>query len=111
MNKVLAFIELIKGSPAPTGHYFTEDDTSRGIITEIYTQGNCGNFAKALALAFDGDVLVVEGFIHAICRINGRLYDISGDVTDKFPNVREPMVGELDDLTNNYSFSDRGPMI
>lgn len=111
MNKILAFIELIKGAPALTGVHFTEDDTSRGIITEIYTQGNCGNFAQALALAFDGEVLVVDGFIHAVCRINGRLYDISGDVTDKFPNVSEPSLSRLEDLTNNYSFAERGPMI
>lgn len=104
---VLTFISLIRGNmPWPDA---AEGDSSIGIITEVFTQGNCGNFAQALKIAFGGEVVFSD--THLLCRLDGRMYDITGDVTRNHPNWRPATMMELEDMTNNYSFSDRGSIL
>ena len=110
-NQILKFIELIRGTPA-TFNGCDPDDTSANIITEIYTRGNCGNFALALQAAFGGQLLMDRMCPHVACGIDGRIYDIRGDVTHLYPYL-EP-VSEADvrngDYVDNYSFAERGPI-
>jgi hypothetical protein len=111
-DKIIKFIDLIRGPYVEADDTLTEQDTSAGIITEVFTRGNCGNFAQALQLAFGGKVLYVEETYHLVCEIEGRLYDITGDVTDKYWHmyVITPSTTQLEDNTNNYSFEARGPL-
>lgn len=101
---ILSFINLIRGNMPFEGAELGE--TSIEIVTEVFTQGNCGNFAQALQIAFGGQVVFAEH--HLLCLIEGRLYDINGDVTHKFPTYRYARISELEDMTNNYSFDNRG---
>lgn len=103
---ILTFINLIRGNLPFEGAEI--GDTSIEIVTEVFTQGNCGNFAQALQIAFGGQVVFSDH--HLLCLIDGRLYDINGDVTHKYPNFRHPRIIELEDMTNNYSFDNRGPL-
>lgn len=104
---IISFINLIRGNlPFKDA---AEGDSSIGIVTEVFTQGNCGNFAQALKIAFGGEVVISDN--HMLCRINGRMYDITGDVTRNHPNCRPATMIELEDMTNNYSFMDRGSIL
>lgn len=112
-DTIIQFIELIRGPEQMADGILTADDTSRGIITEVFTNGNCGNFAQALALAFSGNVIYVEEAHHMVCEIDNKLYDITGDVTDKYWHKYcvVPSSSKLEDMTGNYSFAERGPLI
>lgn len=104
---ILTFINLIRGTLPYEGAEYAE--SAVGITTEIFTQGNCGNFAQALKIAFGGEVVISDN--HLLCRIEGRMYDITGDVTRNHPNWRSATMIELEDMTNNYSFMDRGSIL
>ena len=104
---IITFINLIRGTLPYEGAEYAE--SAVGITTEIFTQGNCGNFAQALKIAFGGEVVFSDN--HLLCLINGRLYDITGDVTEDYPDYRHPKLMELEDMTNNYSFMDRGSIL
>ena len=57
-------------------------------VVECFTTGCCYYFAQALMLRFqiwEPTMMYAEVENHFGCRINGRVYDIQGDVTDKFP--------------------------
>lgn len=109
MNRIEQFIALIRG-PIHDDE-FIKLDTSHYIMTEVFTSGNCGNFAMALRLAFGGELMAAVADHHIVCRIEGRLYDITGDVTAKYPNA---IPIEDDNVivryTDNYSFDMRGPI-
>lgn len=110
-NRVLKFIELIRGAPAAF-EGCDPDDTSANIVNEIFTQGNCGNFALALQTAFGGQLLMDRTCPHIACEIDGRIYDIRGDVTH-LHNCMTPTTEEEvrnRDFVDNYSFAERGPI-
>lgn len=138
MNKtekdLLEFISLINGSYGFEDSNFVEEksdeeidgsklwvySTAVGITTEIFTKGNCGNFALALYLFMDkmGSLVEVSGdYTHILYRSeSGRLYDIHGDVTDNFSKEKSlELYGEIElldihmeevqeDWTGHYSF-------
>lgn len=119
-TKVMLLITSLKGEEVGNG--LEEDDTSFHIMEEIFSSGNCGNLAVVLCLAFNGAIpclvrLPSEKHIHhVVTNIGGRLYDITGDVTNKYTVVDVTTVAEL--ISNkdhvfygNYSFGTRGPMV
>lgn len=108
-SHILKFIELIRGAQEPG---CTDDETARGITKEIFSQGNCGNFALALQMAFGGDLVIAEGHSHVAAAISGRVYDITGDVTavHKWLPTTESNIRN-DCLVDNYSFEFRGPIV
>ncbi len=113
MSKILQFINLIRGPYQPADGILTEEDTSAGIMVEVFTNGNCGNFAQALVLAFGGSVVYVEEARHIVAEIDGRLWDITGDVTEQYGHMYNtiPSPSKLEDMTGNYSFAERGPLV
>lgn len=111
MDKVVQFIEMLRGPTVDHLPGLDTNDTSYHIMGEIFTQGNCGGFALALQIAFGGEVVFVDGFYHYVLLLDGKLYDINGDVTTKFNKWSTPVHSHLEDCTSNYSFADRGPII
>ena len=103
------FITLMRGW-SETGY---PEDSSEEIVEEVYSRGNCGNFAKALVLAFGGKVVKVRCISHVVAVIEDKLYDITGDVTHRYSKygVEDIPENELSDYVNNYSFIFRGPII
>lgn len=60
------------------------------MITETFTGGYCYWFAVILSERFVGSHIQydpIEG--HFVTEIGGRLYDIRGDVTEQYQDVRE----------------------
>lgn len=120
VDKVLFFINTVKGVPWKG---LDKDDTSLHIMEEIYTMGNCGNFAVVLCLAFPGSIPYYvksekEGSVnHTVTKIGSRLYDITGDVTNKYYIAEETTIQQIIsehskyDFINNYSFGIRGPIV
>lgn len=111
MDKVVQFINLLRGPTVDHLEGLERDDTSHHIMGEIFTQGNCGAFALALQLAFGGEVVAVDDEGHYVLLLDGKLYDINGDVTDKWPEWTTPTPVYLEDCISNYSFAERGPII
>lgn len=110
-QRVLHFIGLIRGQEITQDlldHGLVPDDSSAPIITEVFTRGNCGNFAEALRVAFGGEVMKVEGACHVVCKIDDRLYDVTGDVTTQYRHYQPVAASEYMD---NYSFAERGPIV
>ena len=63
-----------------------------GDIERLFTQGYCYQFARLLEDRFDAEDTYIqyepiEG--HFVTQIDGRLYDIRGDVTEFYSDVRE----------------------
>lgn len=107
-DKIINVITLLRGTTLCEEY---PNDTAENITTEIYTQGNCGNFAKALSLMFDGSCCLVNDLSHVVSSINNRLYDITGDVTDTYTVKCIISDDELIDYIDNYSFEERGPIL
>lgn len=137
---ILQFIELIRGKNSEelfgctydeaSNSFDTEDDfkwsSSSEIMKEVFKRGNCGNFGKILkTLIPDGEIKIIykltsneSKFLpyHVVFEYEDILYDITGEVTNEFNNSENYSINEandllLEDFTNNYSFSDRGPII
>lgn len=65
-------------------HSIAEDDN----ITDVFTCGCCYWFAHILCTRFKKAVMMYDPIInHFAARIDGRLYDITGDVTDKYTMI------------------------
>ena len=76
INRVLNFINL-----------FYSPET-----VDKFTCGLCYWFAHILYYRFSGEfsdvAIMYDGIVnHFVTRIGGRVYDITGDVTDKYPDV------------------------
>jgi hypothetical protein len=125
-DKVLNFIELLKGI----------DNSSREIMEEMFTKGDCGRFFFILKSVFpESEPYAItpniealdNGYIHhVITKIGDKYYDIRGvfdeerlhdlnDFVDKgwFESVfitTEHWLYECD-LFNNYSYEVRGPIL
>lgn len=52
-----------------------------------FTNGCCYWFTQILRQRFGGNTMYLPVFGHFIQEINGRLYDVTGDVTDKYSNA------------------------
>lgn len=65
---------------------FTQNGTNEGVIN-CFTNGCCFWFASCLFdrfADFDPEIVCDAVANHFGCFINGRIYDITGDVTDKY---------------------------
>lgn len=114
-QRVLTFLSLMTG-PTPSQCEETgldREDSFHPMITEIFTSGCCGNLAMMLHLSFGGEIYKCTDICHIVTTIDGRFYDITGDVTDKYNHVVPITVEELydNDFINNYSMELRGPML
>lgn len=103
------------------------DDTAYNIVTEVFTRGNCGNFAVAFNIAFPESSIwyaaaardKADLVTHVVCELDGRLYDITGDVTDlhRWRPVERTVIEEVisqqsrHNVYDNYSFAERGPLV
>lgn len=124
-DEVINFIELVKGKSVYDnfeGEIIDLDfkdlelNSSREIIKEIFTNGACGRFSMILKKVFpQGKSYLLSEVTHVVTEINGKLYDINGDVTEKYKDFEmeeitdEEMIEEI--LDENYSFLNRGPII
>lgn len=110
-ERISQFITLLRGNQA-TFDGADANDTSFHIMIEIFSKGNCGNFAAALQVAFGGDLALVDSGAHVVLRYCGRLYDIHGDVTAKYEHYYPIDYNHLEerDYIDNYSFAERGPI-
>lgn len=73
--------------------HFRAYDT--GEVTDTFRKGMCYWFAYMLSGRFLGAEIVyepIEG--HFLTQLNGRLYDIRGDVTDQYLGLRPNMYSE-----------------
>lgn len=128
---VLDFINLVKGKSTldlyeggsveemiDSGLFSNKDEvewgSSRKIIEEIFTSGACGRFSRILKHVFpEGEILINYTSTHTVFSIDNHMYDITGDVTKKYKDEKFTIADEsdLEDLEDNYSFYDRGPII
>lgn len=120
-SKILKVIETIRGpivSKKDEQMGIDPQDTSYHIMVEVFTKGNCGNLAIALTTAFGGEMWLVNTLegkdaFHVVAEVDGRLYDIHGDVTDKYKKnikVDEKYVRHFM-FADNYSFAERGAVV
>lgn len=112
-DRVMMFLAALRGDlEALPECSITAAETSQEIIHEIFNRGNCGNLAVMMSLAFAGDPIEIKGHSHIVCRVNGRLYDITGDVTakhafdDKIIRTVQWVI-HRSQMYSNYSFEDR----
>lgn len=112
-DRVMTFLSALRGDlEVPPDYSITLAETSQEIIHEIFQGGNCGNLAVMLSLAFNGEPVEIGD--HFVGRVNGRLYDINGDVTDKYASAAQTVrtvqwVIRHSMMYSNYSFEHRGP--
>ena len=55
-------------------------------VDEVFTRGCCYWFAVIMAMRFNSPVMYSPVDNHFTVSIHGRLYDITGDVTEKYPD-------------------------
>lgn len=74
-NKILKYIDAFKSYD------------KNNILVNTFTKGYCYQFALILQERFGGTILYdpVEG--HFVTLIDDCLFDITGDVTDKYPHI------------------------
>jgi hypothetical protein len=115
LAEVQLFLSALRSQDASWCPGLDPDDCAKNIITEIFSKGNCGNLAIMLALAFDAQPVCLTNNCHILSRINGRLFDITGDVTDMYCGyaAKDLSLVELmeSDMVNNYSYAQRGPIL
>jgi len=111
MLTVLEFITLLRSD---TLIHNDEDISACSIITEIFTNGNCGNLALLLTKVFGGKIYSIKDRYHIIAKIDNEYYDITG----RLKNIDESLIEQVtenwlyeNDFVHNYSFPDRGPAI
>lgn len=114
LDEVKLFLDALRGEDV-TVYGLDPNDCARPIITEVFTQGNCGNLAIMMAVAFGARPVYLDDAVHVVSDIDGRLFDINGDVTDRYKNYSREYLSLSDlmnkDVVNNYSFLERGPII
>lgn len=59
---------------------FIEDNFSGNEIKKCFRYGNCYWFAKILKDRFNGEIMYLPIDNHFVCKIKGKLYDITGEV-------------------------------
>ena len=55
-------------------------------VDEVFTRGCCYWFAVIMAMRFNSPIMYSPVDNHFTVSIHGRLYDITGDVTEKYPD-------------------------
>jgi hypothetical protein len=81
-EKVMEFINLVKGHKNHGTGYDAHE-----IIERVYKNGNCYMFAKTLQFIFpQAEIYSVDcsWFSHVVAKIDGKLYDITGEVSDEY---------------------------
>lgn len=114
LDEVKLFLDALRGEDV-TAYGLDPNDCAKPIITEVFTQGNCGNLAIMLSVAFGARPVLLDDAVHVVSDIDGRLFDINGDVTDRYKTYSREYISLSDlmnkDMVNNYSFLERGPII
>lgn len=86
-------VQRVKRDEAPDvlmfiGRFSTDGQGTRWEVVEAFCFGCCWWFAYILKTRFEGEypceIVVDYTANHFACRINGNVYDITGDVTDKY---------------------------
>lgn len=109
-DKILKFIQLIKGEPEME----EETDSGNAMIKEIYTRGNCGWFYHILKSQYPTALPVyIREIGHIVTEINGRLYDVRGEFVIEDNCLEKKYVDEdfLEDFSFNYSIRYRGAIL
>ena len=58
--------------------------------TNVYLNGKCLVFAKAVKEAFpEAEIYYLPEEIHFVCKLNGKLYDIRGNVTKIYKDSKK----------------------
>ena len=55
-------------------------------VDEVFMQGYCYWFAVIMAMRFNSRIMYSPRDNHFTVRIHSKLYDITGDVTEKYPD-------------------------
>jgi hypothetical protein len=110
-DKVEAFIKMLVGTDSLM--IFGEDHSARHRLQRIFMNGNCGNFALALCIAFDGTPYICEEPNHVFAKIGSRYYDVTGEVEVSDLDLTKSSFAEVieRDFCDNYSAVDDGPII
>lgn len=66
------------------GRFSTDGNDIRREVVECFTRGCCYWFAYILRARFGGEIMVDYVANHFGCRIDGEVYDITGQVTDTY---------------------------
>lgn len=79
-SKILEFINRLTGRKYPSRRIYHP----ARYIEDIFSQGNCGNFALALKSLFpSGKLFLTSDNCHVIFKYKNRFYDIRGEI----PNI------------------------
>lgn len=89
------------------------EDSFHPVVTNIFTNGCCGNMAMVLQIAFGGQMYKSPTHHHVVTKIGDRVYDITGDVTGKYSDLTPITPTQLhdEDFINNYSYQLNGPIV
>lgn len=103
-ERVLHFINLIKG------HKNFRDRDAHKIIEQINMRGNCYMFAKTLQFVFPQAIIygTKDWGGHAAAYIDGKLYDIKGEITEDSrwtPEAFIPMTPEQEKKASTWCYS------
>lgn len=106
-RRYLLWLEHLKGPRGDNEHH------AHDILEEIYMNGHCYNFAKAVQLLFPEAVLYAVGGAksrevkHVVIRIGDQFYDIRGDVDMKERGYawHHPLTPEEEALSQQYIYS------
>ena len=85
MNKVERFIDKFKFCHAKE-------------LEEVFTEGNCYYFALILSDRFDGEIYYLPIDNHFVCKIEDKLYDITGKVKTKETAIPWVVYKKTDEL-------------
>ena len=117
-ERVNLFLTALRSDDVSKEEGLDPNDSAFHIITEIFSTGNCGNLAVMLNLAFGGYPFVLPDKSHVITLIDGRFYDIHGDVTDEYKGhpktaITRDQIIKCDPhmMYGNYSFDLRSPIV
>lgn len=128
-EKLLKMLALIRGKT--TGEIFecTEEEYCRDFdaskeefeklgpaywTTKMFKSGCCGNIASLIKLMFpDSEILYCRSEGHLMAKLNDKLFDITGDITEEFKdkklNIPEPV--DIEDMTDNYDAFNNRPIL
>lgn len=77
-------------------HFIDSFHIGDNTVDYVFTNGCCYWFAQILCEAFNGKLVYDEVENHFASLINGRIYDITGDITNKYNMVL------WDDIDDDY---------
>jgi hypothetical protein len=79
-DKVLEFINLIRGEPSQDKNIYT----SYEILQNMYTKGDCYRFVAVLKFVFAETIPVLtvdqNNHNHCLAKINNKYYDVTGEI-------------------------------